>query len=123
MTALVEVVITAPDPEWLIAFSRKLVENRLCAIAHSFAPVQSVYRWRGDVYQRTEGRVSLHTRRDRVAAIVDGWYLVTTKGSHRQYKHPVKAGRVTVAGKPSDTLHPRTERRILRQAQIERRPR
>jgi predicted RNA binding protein YcfA (HicA-like mRNA interferase family) len=53
----------------------------------------------------------------------DGWYLAATRGSHRQYKHPGKAGRVTVAGKPSDTLHPRTERSILRQAQIERRPR
>ena len=48
----------------------------------------------------------------------NGWYLVTTRGSHRQYKHPDKPGRVTVAGKPSDTLHPRTERSILRQAQI-----
>ena len=51
----------------------------------------------------------------------DGWYMVATRGSHRQYKHPGKPGRVTVAGKPSDTLHPRTERSILRQAQIERR--
>ncbi|HYZ57387.1 MAG TPA: type II toxin-antitoxin system HicA family toxin [Streptosporangiaceae bacterium] len=56
-------------------------------------------------------------------AQADGWYLVATRGSHRQYKHPDKRGRVTVAGKPSDTLHPRTERSILRQAQLERRPR
>jgi predicted RNA binding protein YcfA (HicA-like mRNA interferase family) len=53
----------------------------------------------------------------------DGWYLAATRGSHRQFKHPEKPGRVTVAGKPSDTLHPRTEQSILRQAQIERRPR
>jgi predicted RNA binding protein YcfA (HicA-like mRNA interferase family) len=33
----------------------------------------------------------------------DGWYLIATRGSHRQYKHPDKPGRVTVAGKPSDT--------------------
>lgn len=39
----------------------------------------------------------------------DGWVLDQTRGSHRQYRHPVKAGTVTVAGKPSDTLHPRTE--------------
>jgi periplasmic divalent cation tolerance protein len=70
MTELCEVVITAPDPDWLKNFSRKLVEQRLCASAHNFAPVQSVYRWRGDIYERTEGRVSLHTRRDRVAMIV-----------------------------------------------------
>jgi predicted RNA binding protein YcfA (HicA-like mRNA interferase family) len=31
----------------------------------------------------------------------DGWYLVTTTGSHRQYKHPLKRGRVTIAGKLS----------------------
>jgi predicted RNA binding protein YcfA (HicA-like mRNA interferase family) len=46
----------------------------------------------------------------------DGWYLVGTKGSHRQYKHPVKSGRVTVAGKMSKTLHPKTLGSILKQA-------
>lgn len=51
----------------------------------------------------------------------DGWYLVVIRGSHRQYKHPTKAGRTTVAGKPSATLHPRTERSILRQAGLDRR--
>ena len=27
----------------------------------------------------------------------DGWYQVAQKGSHRQFKHPVKPGRVTIA--------------------------
>ena len=31
----------------------------------------------------------------------DGWYLSRTKGSHRQFKHNLKKGTVTVAGKPS----------------------
>jgi len=52
----------------------------------------------------------------------DGWYLVTTSGSHRQYKHPVKPGRVTVAGKLSADLPPGTERSILRQAGLRRSP-
>jgi predicted RNA binding protein YcfA (HicA-like mRNA interferase family) len=26
----------------------------------------------------------------------DGWYLYSTQGSHHQYKHPVKCGRVTI---------------------------
>lgn len=26
----------------------------------------------------------------------DGWYLVNTVGSHQQFKHPTKKGRVTV---------------------------
>jgi predicted RNA binding protein YcfA (HicA-like mRNA interferase family) len=47
----------------------------------------------------------------------DGWYLVATRGSHRQYKHPSKRGRVTVAGKPSDDLHPKTLASIFKQAQ------
>jgi predicted RNA binding protein YcfA (HicA-like mRNA interferase family) len=46
----------------------------------------------------------------------DGWHLVATKGSHRQYKHPRKAGRVTVAGKLSDEIAPGTLNSILKQA-------
>jgi len=46
----------------------------------------------------------------------DGWLLVATRGSHRQYKHPTKPGRVTVAGKPSDDLAPGTLNSILKQA-------
>jgi predicted RNA binding protein YcfA (HicA-like mRNA interferase family) len=49
----------------------------------------------------------------------DGWRLHRTRGSHRQYKHPVKKGVVTIAGKPNDTLHPKTLKSILRQAQID----
>lgn len=46
----------------------------------------------------------------------DGWYQVATRGSHRQYKHPTKPGRVTIAGKPSDDLAPGTLNSILKQA-------
>jgi predicted RNA binding protein YcfA (HicA-like mRNA interferase family) len=48
----------------------------------------------------------------------DGWYLVVTKGSHRQYKHPVKSGRVTFAGHPKHDLAPGTLNSILKQAQL-----
>lgn len=46
----------------------------------------------------------------------DGWALVATRGSHRQYKHSTKPGRVTVAGKPSDDLAPGTLNSVLKQA-------
>jgi predicted RNA binding protein YcfA (HicA-like mRNA interferase family) len=46
----------------------------------------------------------------------DGWQLVATRGSHRQFKHTSKAGRVTVPGKPSDDLAPGTLSSILKQA-------
>jgi predicted RNA binding protein YcfA (HicA-like mRNA interferase family) len=46
----------------------------------------------------------------------DGWFQVATRGSHRQYKHPTKPGRVTIAGKISDDLAPGTFASILKQA-------
>lgn len=50
----------------------------------------------------------------------DGWYLVKFKGdSHRQYKHPIKKGRVTIAGHLNYELPPKTLARIYEQAQLE----
>ncbi len=48
----------------------------------------------------------------------DGWYWVVTRGSHRQYKHPDKPGRVTIAGHPSHDLAPGTLNSILKQARL-----
>ena len=49
----------------------------------------------------------------------DGWQLVRTKGSHRQYRHPHKPGTVTIAGKPSNDLPPGTWASIMRQSGLE----
>jgi len=46
----------------------------------------------------------------------DGWYLVSIKGSHRQFKHPTKKGKVTIAGKPNDDVKKGTLNSILKQA-------
>ena len=46
----------------------------------------------------------------------DGWFLVAQRGSHRQFKHASKFGRVTVPGKPSDDLAPGTLNSIFKQA-------
>ena len=48
-----------------------------------------------------------------------GWELSRTRGSHRQYKHRQRPGKVTVPGKQSSTLHPKTLASILRQAGME----
>lgn len=48
----------------------------------------------------------------------DGWLLVAQKGSHRQFKHRVKPGRVTIAGALSDELAPGTLNSILKQARL-----
>lgn len=46
----------------------------------------------------------------------DGWRQVAQRGSHRQFKHGTKSGKVTVSGAPSDDVHPKTLSSVLRQA-------
>lgn len=46
----------------------------------------------------------------------DGWYLVRTKGSHRQFHHPVKSGTVTISGKEAIDVPIGTLSSILKQA-------
>ena len=52
----------------------------------------------------------------------EGWELARTGGSHRQYRHPDRPGVVTIAGKPSDTLHPKTWASIITQAGMDQDP-
>lgn len=50
---------------------------------------------------------------------MDGWYEVRQKGSHRQYKHPVKSGLVTVpVHRLSNDISINLQKSILKQAQI-----
>jgi predicted RNA binding protein YcfA (HicA-like mRNA interferase family) len=46
----------------------------------------------------------------------DGWRHVRTTGSHRQFRHPVKAGTVTIAGKLSVDVPKGTLNSILKQS-------
>ena len=46
----------------------------------------------------------------------DGWIMVRQTGSHRQYHHPAKSGTVTISGKPSLDIDPKTEKSIRCQA-------
>jgi periplasmic divalent cation tolerance protein len=69
--AICEVIITAPDMNWLTEFSRTLVVDRLCATAHSFAELKTVYWWQGELHDATEAQVTLHTRVDHVNDIVE----------------------------------------------------
>lgn len=58
--------------------------------------------------------------RDAIRIIeADGWWKVSQEGSHRQFKHPVKPGRVTVAGHLSVDVPIGTLKNIYRQAQIQ----
>ncbi len=71
MTYHCEVVITADSADWLAAFTRRLVEDRLAACGHNIAPIRSIYRWDGEVQDDAEARVALHTRASLVPAIIE----------------------------------------------------
>jgi predicted RNA binding protein YcfA (HicA-like mRNA interferase family) len=49
----------------------------------------------------------------------DGWVHMRTRGSHRHFKHPIKKGIVTIAGKPSIDLAEGTLRSIYKQAGLQ----
>ena len=48
----------------------------------------------------------------------DGWVFKNAKGSHNQYIHPAKPGKVTIPNHPGD-ISPVIVKSILRQAGIE----
>ncbi len=48
----------------------------------------------------------------------NGWYLIRTKGSHRQFKYLRKPGIVTVSGNLGKEMPPGTLNSVLKQAQL-----
>ena len=50
----------------------------------------------------------------------DGWREKRVRGSHRQFKHPLKPGKVTIAGKPGDDIPEQTLSSILKQVRLSR---
>jgi len=94
---LCEVIVTAPDAEWLGALARQLIETRLCASAHVVAPVRAIYEWQGTVEDVVEARAFLRARRTALETIVK---VVTAR-------HPYEVPNVTaipIIGGNSDYL-------------------
>jgi periplasmic divalent cation tolerance protein len=66
-----EVIITADSEDWLVRFTRSLVEDRLVACGQHVGPIRSIYRWDGTVNDDRETRVALHTRASLVQQVID----------------------------------------------------
>jgi periplasmic divalent cation tolerance protein len=66
-----EVIITADDHDWLVSFTRALVQERLVACGQHIAPVRSIYRWDGTIHDDLEMRVALHTRASLVEEVIE----------------------------------------------------
>ena len=71
LDVIFEVVITAPDVEWLSELVRKLVEERLVASGKVVSGVWSVHRGQGEIVERPEAMALLHTQRTLVERIVE----------------------------------------------------
>lgn len=91
----VEVVVTAPDVDWLVAFTRRLIEDRLVACGHHVAPIRSLYRWHKAIEDEAEARVALHTR----ASLVDEVVERTT--AEHPYEVPCVIALPIAAGNPT----------------------
>ena len=60
------VMTTLPADAAAVEFARTLVEERLAACVNLLAPMESVYRWEGQVETEPERQVVLKTSRARV---------------------------------------------------------
>lgn len=67
-----------------------------------------------------QGKHVVMTDGVRILTEQDGWILVVTRGSHRQFKHPTKPGRVTVSGNLGDDMPKGTFASVRRQAGLKR---
>jgi periplasmic divalent cation tolerance protein len=95
MSDICEVVVTADDPEWLAAFTRRLVADRLAACGHQTPAVRSIYRWAGEIHDEAEARVALHTR----TALVDA--IVQRADAEHPYDVPCVIALPIVGGNPA----------------------
>jgi periplasmic divalent cation tolerance protein len=93
-----EVIVTAPDADWLADLCHQLVDARLAASAHVVHPVTSIYRWRGSVHTTPEARAFLRSRRALLDELVA--YVVA--------RHPYEVPNITalplVGGTPTISL-------------------
>lgn len=94
-TKICEVIITAPDADWLATFTRRLVDDQLAACGHNIAAIRSIYRWQGTTHDEQEARVALHTRIDLVSAIVD------RANAEHPYEVPCVIATPVVVGNPA----------------------
>lgn len=92
---LCEIIITAPDADWLVEFTRHLVEARLAACGHNITPIRSVYCWEGEIHDHYEARVALHTRASLLPQII-----AETNGRH-PYDVPSISALPIVDGSPA----------------------
>jgi periplasmic divalent cation tolerance protein len=90
-----ELVITADNAEWLVNFTRRLVDDRLAACGQHIMSIRSVYRWQGAIEDEPEARVALHTKASLVPRIVE------RANAEHPYDVPCVIALPIIAGNPA----------------------
>lgn len=94
-TDICEVIVTADDAEWLVGFTRRLVEDHLAACGQQVMAIRSIYRWQGAIEDSAEARVALHTR----ASLVD--QIVARANAEHPYDVPCVIALPIASGNPA----------------------
>ncbi len=67
--AFVLILTTMPPGESAVGLARALVDERLAACVNLLPPMQSVYRWQGEIHQETEHQLLIKTTRESLPAL------------------------------------------------------
>lgn len=81
-----EIVITAPDGEWLATFCRSLIEDRLAAAVHIIEDIRTLYRWEEETHDTHEARAHVRTSQSCAARIA----------ARAMAEHPYRLPSITV---------------------------
>src|SRR3954451_25293606 len=68
---LADITITAANADWLVEFTRRLVQDGLAACGNIVPQVRSIYAWEGAIQDDQEALVILHTRKSLVPEIIE----------------------------------------------------
>lgn len=71
MDQIAEIAVTYADAETAQAAAGRLVEARLAACVHVEGPIQSTYRWEGQVQRESEWRLTAKTRTELAERVVE----------------------------------------------------
>jgi len=67
---MVDVTVTAADPDWLAVLARRLIDRRLIACGNIVTGVRSIYIWNDELQDASEVLMIMHTRASLVQQVI-----------------------------------------------------
>src|SRR5690606_11265723 len=110
---IVDVTITADDPEWLAGFARSLVADRLAACGNIIPGVRSIFRWQGEIDDEAETLLVLHTRASLVPRIIERADAEHTYDTPHVLGPQTRAPPLPRLSEAADAQHPHDSPQVL----------